>query len=99
MRALAAGTSAASGIGISARPAVRLAVIPLPVYVRAERVGQCRLLAHHVDLGIDREGRYRRVTGPPGGNSAAQEAGREIAGRRRFTDWRRRRAPPSSPHG
>jgi hypothetical protein len=39
MRALAAGTSAASGIGISARPAVRLAVIPLPVYVRAERVG------------------------------------------------------------
>ena len=23
------------------------------------------LLAHHVDLGIDGEGRYRGVTGPP----------------------------------
>ncbi len=23
-------------------------------------------VAHHVDPGIDRQGRYRRVTGPPG---------------------------------
>jgi hypothetical protein len=35
-----------------------------------------RVLAHHVDLGIDREGRYRRVTGPPYeiGKTAAYEA-------------------------
>jgi hypothetical protein len=36
----------------------------------------CLLLAHCVDLGIDQEGRYRRVTGPPGeiGRNSAHEA-------------------------
>jgi P27 family predicted phage terminase small subunit len=45
-----------------------------------------RLLAHHVDPGVDRERRYRRVTGPPGkiggrsrGSGAATGAHRLVA--------------------
>jgi hypothetical protein len=42
----------------------------------AWKLGPRQLLAHHVDLGIDREGRYRGVTGPPCeiGKTAAHEA-------------------------
>ena len=37
--------------------------IPTPVSATGQT--RCSFLAHHDDPGIDQEGRYRRVTGPP----------------------------------
>jgi hypothetical protein len=60
-----------------------------------QRKGQ--KLAHHVDLGIEWQGRYRRVTGPlcESAETAADEAKCEIAGCRTFVDWRAWRAVAS----